>query len=71
MYKHYFFNTSVDKHYRHEVHTEDCSYLPSIDNRMYIGFESSCSNAIDRANKEHPTKAFDGCFWCCRECNKG
>lgn len=70
MNKHYYFNKNTDNHYRHEVHSDDCSYLPNTENRVYIGYENSCKDAIDRANLEHPTRSFDGCYWCCRPCNK-
>lgn len=69
--KFYYFNNSADVHGRHEVHTEDCSYIPSSENRTMIGYMSNCSDAIDRAKREHPSKSFDGCYWCSRECNKG
>lgn len=67
----YYFNNDVDDHYRHEVHEENCSYIPNILNRTLIGLEPSCSAAIKRANNAYPTKEFDGCYWCCRECHKG
>lgn len=35
--KHYYFNKNTDDKGRHEVHTEDCSYLPYPSNRTYIG----------------------------------
>lgn len=67
----YYFNSNVDDHYRHEVHTEYCSFLPDILNRRFIGLEDNCKDAISRTNREHPTRAFDGCYYCCRECHKG
>lgn len=68
---HYYFNSNADDKGRHEVHKENCSYLPSVSNREYIGYESSCHDAINKAQSKYPNKIFDGCFWCCRECNKG
>lgn len=67
----YYFNNKIDNNYRHEVHTEDCSYLPALSNRTLIGFEISCRNAIERAKQEHPNKLFDGCFWCATSCHRG
>ncbi|PEH48053.1 hypothetical protein CRM75_16205 [Enterococcus faecium] len=67
----YYFHNSVDEHYRHEVHTEDCTFLPDILNRTYIGLEDNCKDAISRASREHPTMSFDGCYYCCNPCHKG
>ena len=65
----YYFNRHYDEHFRHEVHTEDCSCLPNAKNRILIGLELSCKDAIHRAELENPDKEFDGCFWCCNLCN--
>ncbi len=67
----YYFNDSVDEHGLHEIHSEECDYLPHPINRTYIGFCSSCSEALTRAKITFPYKNFDGCFWCCRECHRG
>lgn len=67
----YYFTDKVDEHYRNEVHAEDCSYLPSFSNRTMIGLADSCKQAIQRAESEHPSKVFDGCFWCSYACHKG
>lgn len=67
----YYFNDTADPHGYHEVHTEDCMYLPSLTNRTLIGYCSSCAEAINEAKAEHPSLQFDGCFWCCRECHHG
>jgi len=69
--KWYYYYDYVDKNGKHEVHDEDCSYLPAPKNRTLIGLESNCTDAINRAKKEHPGKKFDGCFFCSRPCHKG
>jgi hypothetical protein len=71
MYKHYFFNDNRDIHGRHEVHTEDCAYIPNVRNRSYIGYFSSCQEAISAAKQKNILREFDGCYYCCRECHKG
>lgn len=71
LYNHYYFHNTVDTHGNHEVHTKECSYFPNIENATYIGYEKSCSDAIDRAKQEHPFKSFDGCYFCCRPCHTG
>lgn len=67
----YYFHNTVDDKGNHEVHAESCSYLPNAYNRTMIGYERSCSDAIDRAKQEHPFKSFDGCYFCCRPCHTG
>ena len=66
----YFYNYE-DEHGYHEIHNEDCMYLPSPENRTYIGSYSDCSSAFMNASIRYPDKKFDGCFFCCRECHKG
>lgn len=68
--KHYYFNNSVDSNGRHEIHTEDCSYLPSTLNRTYIGYCSDSNDALQRAKASYPLKSFDGCYWCCRDIHR-
>ena len=52
--KFYYFNDNTDSNGYHEVHTEDCSYLPAIQNRTYIGYFSNCHDAIKEAHTKHP-----------------
>ncbi len=40
--------TNGNPNYNHEVHTEYCRYLPSIENRVYLGIFASCSEAVKR-----------------------
>lgn len=67
----YYFNDNTDNNGYHEVHTASCSFLPSIQNRTYIGVFSNCSDAIKEAKAKYPHKTFDGCYYCCRACHKG
>lgn len=71
MYQNYYFNIYADINGYHEIHTENCSYLPSVLNREYIGYFSSCQSAKLEAMRKHPDKNFDGCYFCCRECHRG
>ncbi|MRN25006.1 hypothetical protein EAI30_10295 [Romboutsia ilealis] len=66
----YYFNDNVDNNGNHEIHTFNCSYLPSYFNRTYIGSFSSCEDAINAAKLQYPYKSFDGCFWCCQKIHK-
>lgn len=67
----YYYNTSVDNHGNHEVHTEECRYCPSPLNRVLIGYHNNCSEAISAAKQKTGQSNFDGCYWCCRPCHKG
>lgn len=52
----------------HEVHHEDCYWLPSEANRVYLGFFSNGCDAVIAARKYYSN--VDGCAHCCPECNK-
>lgn len=71
MYKHYYVNKDATKNpnYDHEVHTEDCPWLPSAENRIYLGFYSDCKYAVEKAKEYY--LYVDGCYTCCRECHHG
>jgi hypothetical protein len=71
MLENFLFNVNPDQKGFHEVHRENCSYLPAIENRKKIGRFSSCKLAILIAKLEYLTDKFDGCFYCCNECHKG
>lgn len=70
MYNHYYVNklTTGNPHYNHEVHKESCIYLPSPLNREYLGYFSSCKEAIAKAKEKYTN--VDGCAVCCSECHK-
>ena len=68
---HYFFNIHSDSNENHEIHTKDCAFLPSLLNREYIGYYSSCQEAMKAAKSKYPNKKFDGCYFCCNECHRG
>nr|DAI47570.1 MAG TPA: hypothetical protein [Caudoviricetes sp.] len=69
--KFYYFNDSIDVNGFHEVHAEDCKYVPTPSHRTLIGYCSSCTEAISEAKSRYSGFSFDGCFWCCRECHHG
>lgn len=60
--------TNGNPNYNHEVHTEYCRYLPSIENRVYLGIFASCSEAVKKARMVYPNS--DGCAICCPQCHK-
>ena len=54
----------------HEVHTLNCSSIPTALNRIYLGMFDSCRDALIEAGKQFPNNV-DGCVHCCIECHKG
>lgn len=71
MSKTYYFNDNVDDKGYHEVHSDDCPFLPYPMNRTLIGHYGDCKAAIVAARLAYPGKKFDGCYYCCRECHNG
>lgn len=53
-----------------EVHTITCSRLPVVSNRINLG---DFNNAIEAVNyaKSIGFHYADGCYYCCREANRG
>lgn len=64
----YYVNRQAQSTGEHEVHKADCSWLPSEENRKYLGVFDSCRAAVREAGK-HYSKV-DGCRWCSKECHK-
>lgn len=67
MYKNYYLNRNAQSTGEHEFHTEDCSYLPDVNNRIYLGYFDNCRDA-EKAAKKY-TNNVDGCYFCCSVCH--
>ena len=67
---HYYVNDSEDRRGLHEVHNENCSWLPQIVSKTYLGHFSNCANAVREAKRNHYPKS-DGCAHCSPECHTG
>lgn len=67
--KKYYVNKRAQNSGDHEVHHVDCRYLPSIENRKYLGEFWSCQGAVTEAKKTYSTA--DGCQTCSPACNNG
>jgi len=65
--KKYYVNKNAQSNGDHEVHHEDCRYLPSASNRTYLGEFSTCKPAVTEA-KKHYTKV-NGCKTCSNDCH--
>ncbi|WP_109395518.1 hypothetical protein [Proteus terrae] len=68
MYHHYYVHTSTDNHGDYEVHQDGCDHMPNASNRQYLGYFTSCHQAVSQA-KANGYRTADGCYWCCRECH--
>lgn len=71
MAKFYYYNKNTDNKGNHEVHTDDCSYIPNSSNRILIGYENDCQSAIKRVKQDTGKINFDGCYFCSNACHKG
>ena len=63
----YYVNKHAQANGDHEVHKEDCKYMPDPANRQYLGNFSNCYQAVVEA-KRYYSRA-DGCYYCCKECH--
>jgi len=66
-YEKVYVNDKAQANGDHEVHHQDCVFLPSFVNRTYLGEFSSCKPAVAAARKKYRTA--DGCRTCSRECH--
>ena len=56
----YYVHMDTDSNGDHEVHVEDCGYLPGVETRFYLGEFSSCKEAIGEAKKKY--EQTNGCY---------
>jgi hypothetical protein len=61
----YYVNNKAQANGDHEVHKENCQYLPS--DRKYLGNYSNCAEAVREAKKIYSKS--NGCYTCSRECH--
>ncbi len=65
--KKYYVNKNAQANGDHEVHREDCSWLPNSENRDYLGEFSNCKDALNKAKKDYDQ--VNGCYYCSNECH--
>nr|VFK12873.1 MAG: hypothetical protein BECKLPF1236A_GA0070988_1007810 [Candidatus Kentron sp. LPFa]VFK29239.1 MAG: hypothetical protein BECKLPF1236C_GA0070990_100831 [Candidatus Kentron sp. LPFa] len=65
----YYVNKQAQANGDQEVHRSDCLFLPSEENRLYLGIFSNCRDAVREAGKYY--RQVDGCYHCSRECHTG
>jgi len=63
----YYVNRNAQTNGDHEVHNENCTYLPAANNRVYLGEFNNCWDAVAEA-KKHYTQV-NGCYYCSKECH--
>lgn len=64
----YYVNMNAQYNWDHEVHTEDCEWLPAVENRIYLWEFISCKYAVQEAKSIY--QKADGCAHCCPTCHK-
>jgi hypothetical protein len=63
----YYVNKNAQSNGDHEVHTQDCRYLPESTNRKYLGEFSNCKDAVTEAKKTYSQS--NGCKTCSPSCH--
>jgi len=63
----YYVNSNAQANGDHEVHKSGCSYMPSAENRVYLGDFATCHGAVRKAKQLYPRS--NGCYYCCPECH--
>lgn len=63
----YYVNTNPQPNGDHEVHAQDCTFIPNFINRKYLGDFVSCDGAVKKAKESHPQS--NGCKTCCNSCH--
>lgn len=64
---HYYVNKNTQSNWDHEVHSSSCSWLPDVNNRIYLWDFNWCKDAIIEA-KKHYIKS-NGCYYCSLSCH--
>ena len=63
----YYVNKNQQANGDHEVHNGSCKYLPTPENRLYLGLFSTCAEAVKEAKKTYPQS--NGCYYCSLPCH--
>ena len=64
--KEYYVNDKAQANGDHEVHREDCVYLPS-QSKTYLGKFLGCKPAVEQAKVYY--RQVNGCKTCSKECH--
>lgn len=63
----YYVNKNAQPNGDHEVHKYDCTYIPTVENRIYLGIFQKCSEAVNEAKKTYSQS--NGCYYCAPDCH--
>ena len=63
----YYVNKNAQSNGDHEVHRTGCSWLPSPDNRQYLGLFYGCQAAVQEARRFYTQ--VNGCYFCSNACH--
>jgi hypothetical protein len=63
----YYVNKNAQSNGDHEVHKQDCTYLPLLENRTHLGDFASCAPAVSEARKHY--RQVNGCRFCAKPCH--
>lgn len=65
----YYVHTLEQSNGDHEVHKEGCQWMPSAENRKYLGDFTTCAEAVKEAKKTYSQS--NGCATCSSACHTG
>lgn len=63
----YYVNKNAQTNGDHEVHVSGCSYMPTTENRQYLGNFQNCQGAVIEAKKYY--RKSNGCYYCSYSCH--
>ncbi|TIU90036.1 MAG: hypothetical protein E5V74_06040 [Mesorhizobium sp.] len=63
----YYVNMNEQANGDHEVHRHGCSFMPNVENRLYLGEHDSCGPAVRVAKRTYPQS--NGCYYCSYPCH--
>ncbi len=69
--KHYYLNRNQQTNGDYEVHEISCNFLPSVENRIYLGYFATCHEAVNEAKRLYPSNKnnINGCYYCSNTCH--
>ena len=63
----YYMNKNAQNNGDHEVHKEECFWMPKMENQLFLGEFYSCENAVKKAREIY--YGADGCKHCIPNCH--
>lgn len=63
----YYVNKNAQSNGDHEVHKQECTFMPLLENRIFLGDFVTCTSAVTQA-RIHYHKV-NGCYFCAKSCH--